>query len=389
MQFDVRLLDPLNRAVQGVLVQAPSEAQARARLLAEGQLVLSIHARAASSRVSTVEVSLVCRELRALLLAGLTVVEALDALAAVGGPGSIYEALLVRLRQGKALSAAMEDLLVFPALLVASVRASERTSDLSHALDAYLRFDDMVGLLRRKVLSAALYPGLVVTLGGLVAVFLLMVVVPRFARLYGDNPTGISTSTRLLLGLSSSLSQHPWLVPALLALLAGCVAWLVTAGRWRAGLAWLVRQIPWLAAQLSHFERARIYEALALLVHGGYSLHEALGVCLTMASSPAVEQQLLQARSSVERGASASVSFKGAGLTDLISERLIRAGERGGDFDRVLQAIADRHAGAFETFVERATRIVEPVLLIGVALLIGSMVVLLYMPVFDIAGTVR
>jgi general secretion pathway protein F len=394
MNFQVRLFDPTRRAVVLRHVQAVDEAAARAQVAGEGLAVLELKAQRgvrASNNASPKreDLALWCRELRALLQAGLSIVEALDALGAAAGPQSVYQALLGCLREGKALSTAMQDVGGFPPLLVASVRASERTSDLPHALDAYLRFDDMVGALRRKVISAALYPSLVVGLGALIAVFLLLVVIPRFAALYGESSAAVSGATRALLGFSATLSSQPWLVPTGLTVVAVVVAWAATGDRPRRAGEWLLTVWPWLRRQVAHFERARLFEALALLVHGGYSLHEALGVCLSLAQGPNAHAQLMIARQRIEQGASASAGFHAAGLTDPVTERLIRAGERGGDFDRVLRAIAERHRQSFETFVERATRIVEPVMLLGVALMVGSMVVLLYMPVFDIAASVR
>jgi general secretion pathway protein F len=393
MDFEARLFDPASRTVRLQRVEAADEATARSLLVEGGGTVLAlqvvrprVHAPAGTTRT---DLALWCRELRALLQAGLSVVEALDALSAAAGPGSVYEALLGRLREGKALSMAMHDAGGFPPLLVASVRASERTSDLTHALDAYLRFDDMVGGLRRKVISAALYPALVVGLGAAISIFLLLVVIPRFAGLYSEAGAGASGATRVLLAFSAALERQPWLVPVALAVLLGAASWAFTGNRPRGAGAWLVRSWPWLGRQVAHFERARLFEALALLVHGGYSLHEALSVCLTLAQGALMEGRMREARQRIEHGASASLAFQAAGLTDPVTERLIRAGERGGEFDRVLRAIAERHRQAFETFVERATRIVEPVLLLGVALMVGSMVVLLYMPVFDIAASVR
>lgn len=395
MDFEARLFDTATRAVRLQHVQAADERAARALLSESGATVLALSVvrrtprPVAGTGAGRPDLAVWCRELRALLQAGLSVVEALDALGAQAGSGSVHEALLARLREGKALSAAMHDVGGFPPLLVASVRASERTSDLPHALDAYLRFDDMVGGLRRKVVSAALYPALVVGLGALIAVFLLLVVIPRFAALYGESGAGVSAATRGLLAFSAAIASTPWLVPAALTMLALVVFWSATGGRPRRFAARLLEAWPWLGGQVAHFERARLFEALALLVRGGYSLHEALGVCQTLAQSLAGQSRLAQARLRIEQGASASSAFSAAGLTEAVTERLIRAGERGGDFDKVLRAIAERHRVAFETFVERATRVVEPVLLLIVAVMVGSMVVMLYMPVFDIAASVR
>jgi general secretion pathway protein F len=84
-----------------------------------------------------------------------------------------------------------------------------------------------------------------------------------------------------------------------------------------------------------------------------------------------------------------STAFADASLTDSVTQRLLAVGERTGNFDRVLQTIAERHSANFTTFVERATRIIEPVLLLLVALVVGGIVVMMYMPVFDIASSIQ
>lgn len=413
MAYVVRFLDPGSMSVREAQVDAPGEAEARARVAVGGAQVLSVRRagwawgqaaagrrRARVASRSRHEVALICKELRALLVAGLSVVEALEALAAQqSATGAqrqavdVFGALLERLRAGRSLSAALGDVGGFPALLIASVQSSERTSNLVQALDAYLRYDEMVGALLRKVISAALYPAIVVCLGLAIAVFLLWVVIPRFAGLYGQmgasGGSGAGTATMILLRLSLTLKSQPLLMPVALLALATLIALLASGGRWRAVLQAVVQAVPLLERQAQHFDRARLFEALALLVRGGYSLHEALELCKGIATSTQAAQRIAQAQAGVERGSSASLSFADAGLTDEVTERLLRAGERGGDFGEVLQAISRRHSSIFETFIERATRVVEPVLLLGVAILIGGMVVLLYMPIFDIASAVR
>jgi len=89
------------------------------------------------------------------------------------------------------------------------------------------------------------------------------------------------------------------------------------------------------------------------------------------------------------RGVRVSAALSESGLTDTVTQRLLAVGERSGNFERVLQTIAERHAGAFAAFMDRATRIVEPLMLLLVSLLVGSIVVLMYLPIFDIASSIR
>ncbi|HYE71060.1 MAG TPA: type II secretion system F family protein [Aquabacterium sp.] len=407
MDFRVRFLDPQAMAVRQQRMAAQSEADLRQQLAHRGSQVLQVEPASAwrldlsgwrrsrgGGLRKTSEIALFCRELRALTTAGLSVVEALEALAAQQvatdeGELAVAGLLLQRLRAGRSLSAAMADAGGFPPLLIASIQSSERTSNLADALDAYLHYDEVIGTLRRRIVSAALYPAIVVALGLLIAVFLLWVVIPRFASLYGQMGQGAGTATVVLLELSKALREAPWLVPVAGLVFVMLAGWLVSGGRAAAlGRALTVRW-PLLARPARHFELARLYEALALLCRGGFSLHESLALCQGIAPSRAARGRIQQAQEAVERGVSVSHAFAAGGLTDDITQRLLRSSERGGDFGAVLMAISKRHASAFETFVERATRVVEPVLLLGVALLVGGMVVLLYMPIFDIASAIR
>ncbi|MDR7335397.1 type II secretion system F family protein [Roseateles asaccharophilus] len=407
MFFLARVLDPVSREVSTQRVEARDAVQAESVIAAAGHRVLDLKPapamrswlKAGLGRSVEREVVLFCRELSSLLKAGLSVVEALEALeanqqrqgsdksAATGG--SFYSALLRHLRDGKSLSTALAEMPGVPPLLVASVQASERTSNLVSALDSYLRYADLTARLRSRIVSAALYPSIVIALGIVITLFLLSVVVPRFAALYAQMGPAAGGTTRLLLGLSTLLKDHPWLLPLVGLLLLGGVAGLIVNGRWKRVLAWVIDAVPWLRHQALQLELTRLYEALAMLSRGGFSLHESLDLCKTIASGTSQRERLGQAQHLIAQGVSVSRAFAASSITNAVTERLLRAGERGGDFGAVLHAVSQRHAESFETFVDRATRVVEPLLLLVVAVLVGGLVVTLYMPIFDIASSIR
>jgi general secretion pathway protein F len=275
---------------------------------------------------------------------------------------------------------------VFPEVLVAGVTASERTSTLAVALEDYLRYDEMLDRLRREAVSAAIYPALVMGLGALISVFLLVYVIPKFSRMYGDLHGSLSASTEFVMGLSRLLRDHgPWLALGVAALVAALLwAWR-SGGLMRFGAAAIDRTGP-LRKQWDHFRLAKLYQSLALMFRGGYTFDEALHVCHGLTLGARMAKGIGVAREQVARGKPASAAMAAGGLTDIVSERLLAVGERTGSFDQVLQTIAARHAQVFTTFVDRATRIVEPLLLLMVALVVGGIVVMMYLPIFDIAG---
>jgi len=400
--FQVRLFDASLAAVREETLEAQSRAALESRLAATGAVVLSVQPLARttlqppSRSDPSLDVAWWCRELRTLLLAGMTVVEAIETLNAQSlgrARAETHAALVMHLRQGQALSAAMQAVGSFPSVLIAGVKASERTSSLTEALDDYLRYHEMLERLRKQVVSAAIYPAVVVSLGGAISLFLLLFVMPRFSRMYADLRGGLSMTTQLLVGTSRVLNEHGTLVAmALASLLVAAVA------AWRSGHVLLaaqgiVRRIGPLQRRLDEFRLAKLYHSLALMFRGGYALDDALGQCATMFQHDGLSERISagvdSARDALARGQRVSTAFSDAGLTDTVTQRLLAVGERSGNFDRVLQTIAERHAGNFTVFVERATRIVEPLLLLMVALIVGGIVVMMYMPVFDIASSIR
>jgi len=374
----------------------------KSQLQTEGLVFLAAQAKPASKPVPSMRlwtssdqafsVPWWCRELRTLLQAGMTIVEALETLQAQtpqGQRGQIQASLIKSLREGRPLSRAMQEASVFPAVLVASVKASERTSTLVPALEDYLRHDEMMLALRKQVVSAALYPAVVVSLGVLITLFLLLYVIPRFSVMYVDFQGNLSAATRVLLWVSKSVADHTAWVVGGFAAVAVTFLWAVQTGSaLRVGL-WLLARIGPLQRQWDHFRLAKLYQSLALMFKGGYTLDEALAVCETLGLGGRMTSGLEQARTDLGRGRGVSAALSAAHLTDAVSERLLAVGERTGSFDLVLQTIARRHASTFATFVERATRLVEPLLLLAVALLVGGIVVMMYMPIFDIANGIR
>ncbi|WP_341893405.1 type II secretion system F family protein [Variovorax sp. YR752] len=396
-EFMVRYFDARRAGVVEESARAHDAEALRRQLSEQGHVVLEVRPAEASGVFRfkakiPFDVAWWCRELRTLLLAGMTVVEALETLEAqsVGSArAEVQSALLKSLREGKPLSDAMDASGYFPKVLIASVTASERTSTLPTALEDYLAYDELLARLRRQVVSAAVYPAVVVSLGLLVTMFLLVYVIPRFSKMYVNFKGAVSWPTQVLLGISDALGRDLPLVLGGLIVLAALMVVLWRRGLWRTWGEAFIEAVPVLRRGKKHFSHAKLYQALALMFRGGYPLEEALAVGQALGLGRRHEEGIAQARASISRGKSVAESFANAGLADPLAQRLLAVGERSGNFDRVLATIAQRHAQIFETFVERATRLVEPLLLLVVALVVGGIVVMMYMPIFDIAGGLR
>ena len=395
--FRVRLLAQDGGQVTDTILEAPSESMLRSALLAQGMTPLGMRrVRRMSLRWRKAKppgYALFCRELRTLIQAGMTVVEAVDTLSArerLEDKGEQLPArLLAHLQEGKSLSAALMAMPGAPSVLVAAVRAGERTSDLAQALDDYLRFDTMITQLRRKVASAAIYPALVTALGVGISLFLLLVVMPNFARMYEQVRGGARGLSGGMIALSLWVSEHQaWALAATVVALLVLGYWM-GSGAARRHLLALAQKPGWVRRKVVDFQLAMMYQALALMLKGGYPMTDALKVASRSALDGRLSASLDRALARIEHGGPVAQSLVDEGLCDEVGRRLMAAAERNGNFHLAADVVSRMHGERFELFVERLTRIVEPVLLMAVALLVGTIVVMMYLPVFDMATQLR
>ncbi len=397
MQYRVRSLRLGDSAVNEQLLESVDEQSLRSFLQTQGQTVLSIRANskgwALKSPLPRNRFPIFCREVRTLVYAGMTIVEAVDTLSArarmEGRDDSLSAALLARLQQGQSLSNALSSLPNTPPVLIAAVRAGERTSNLIEALDDYLRFNKLVEELRTKVISASIYPALVTTLGLAISLFLLLVVMPNFAGMYENLRGASSGTTAVTIEISRFIGENKRTVLITMALVIFALVFWVATGKAKTFVVQVARSIPWIRLRVEDFQLAMMYQALALLLKGGYPMTEAMAVASQSALSPHLKVALQYALGRIERGGLVSQALAEAHLCDEVDRRLMAAAERNGDFHLAADVVSHLHGERFELFIERSTRIVEPLLLLAVALMVGTIVVMMYLPVFDMATNLR
>ena len=380
-----------------IAIDAPSIEAARQQAAGLGFSVLSARAgfqlgALAVDRSSTgeLDVRVFIEQLRDLLVAGLSVVEALDALrrGARGTSIAVIERLQRQLQEGKTLSDALAADRVFPALLVALVRASELTSDLPQTLSRFLEHEQRVAEVRHRIVSTSIYPMLLIGVGGLVLLFLLFYVMPRFARVFEGMTGNLPWSARAMLGWAQTLHAHGtwWIAGA--AVVALGVGVVVASPVIRAGL--LRRALEWapLRERLNTYFLARWYRATGMLVQGGIPLPQSLQ--LTNGLLPLALQDTARAvEQGVREGLSPSAAHARAGMATPVAEQLLLAGERTGDLGMVLTRIAQFHEAEVGRNLERTTRALEPIVMVLIGLGVGIVVVLMYMPIFELAAAIQ
>ena len=393
MRFAIRAVGHDNR-MQRLEIDA-ADAPAAARACAERRLTvlevkaLSAHAR---RRRKTFSLVLFTQELLALLEAGLGLVESLEALgekASHTETGAVLARLLGRMRDGLRFSAAAAaDPDYFPPLFVGIVKAAERTSDLPQALSRYIEYQVRVDGLRGRLVSAAIYPVILLGVGSAVSLFLLGYVVPKFSVVYEGSGRELPMMSQWLIAWGAMVAGHG---AYLLAALAGVAAagWTALRRLRRSGqLMRLASRLPGVAPRVHIMELARLYLTLGMLLEGGIPVVAALDM-VGGAISPQRRAALAAARHDIAQGATCSESFERHGLTTPIALRMLRVGERSGQLGLMLQRAAQFYDTETTLWIDKFSKTFEPLLMAAIGVVIGAIVVLLYMPIFDLAGSLR
>lgn len=396
MKFQVKALRD-QEGVVSVLLDAADEADAERQARANGLAVLSLR------RAMTWNIELFRRrnrfplahfaqELLALLEAGLTLVESIEALAEKESHGPVRAVLghlITQLRQGRALSSAMQDLpQAFPALFIASVRATEKTGDVPDALRRYLGYQAQMELVRRKIVSASIYPVLLMGAGLLVLLFLLGYVVPKFSHVYEDIQGDLPLMSQLLLKLGKFVGANGLAVAVIGAAAAVLAARLVISPAARGWLGERIWRIPAIGDRMRLYQLARFYRTLGMLLRGGTPVLAALDMASGLLV-PALQPGLARAREAIREGQAISEAMSAQGLTTPVALRMLRVGERSGRMDEMMDRIAGFLDDEIARWVDWFTRLFEPLLMAFIGVVIGIIVVLMYLPVFELAGSIQ
>jgi general secretion pathway protein F len=384
--------------VQGRLERriVTASSRAEAALLAQqgGVQVLAItgNDRKPWQRSSRFDLTLFAHELMALLQAGLSLIEAVETLAEHQqgrGDQALLDGLVRSVYEGHSFSYALGNYPdAFPALFIATIAASEQTGEMADALGRYLRYQEQVSLVRDKVVSASLYPALLLLVGSAVGLFLLCYLVPRFSHIYEGLDTQLPLASRLLMQWGSLASHHTLAVALGFAGLIGSavvVAQLPATRLWFS--AWLQAN-RWIGPQVLLMQLSRFYRSISLLLRGGIPLLKSLQ--MTQALLPLnLQARVSLAISRVNEGQSLSNSLQEAGLATAVALRLIRAGERNGQVADMLEQIATFHDNEVGRWIDSFTRLFEPLLMLFIGGVIGSIVILLYLPIFELASSLQ
>lgn len=397
MQFTIRSIDRA-AAISTTTLDAASKELALQAAAERGLRVLSITGGAAAGipslrrRKSDFPVGQFSQELLTLLNAGLALVESIETLnekETRSERKDILGKLVADLFRGNSLSNALAQFPdTFPPLFVATVRASERTGGLPEALEKYVAYQSQLDTVKKKIVSASIYPVLLMVAGTLVIAFLLGYVVPKFAKIFEDLGGEVPWMSKLLIQWGHF--AHDYGLTLLVAIGAGIVLLVFWIARpdTPTRIVQALQRIPALGERIRVYQLARFYRSLGMLLRGGMPAVASLELVSDLLPG-ALSKQLSVATQLIREGTPISKAMEKTGLTTAVSARMLRVGERTGQMGEMMERIALFYDSEISQWIDWFVKLFEPLLMAFIGLVIGFIVVVMYFPIFELAGSIR
>lgn len=332
------------------------------------------------------------QELLVLFKAGMPIMQVLDAIHERHTGGRLAEVLLqVRedVKSGAALSTAMEKHgRIFPHLYVASIRAGERTGDLSLTIRRYIQYLKKVDVIRKKIIAAAFYPAILLFFAFMAITLLLLYVVPTFSQIYSDSGSQLPWPTLMLIAFTGFLKKY--ILLGLLVAAAGVMAfrsWIGTeSGRFKLDRFKLT--LPLIGDVFSKYSIAGFTRTLATVLGSGIPIIESLRMTIGTLNNRYMEKKLFEAVAHIEEGGKLSTAFERIGIMPPLALRMLGAGESTGSLEEMLGDISDYLEDELEERMGLLTTAIEPAIMLIMGVVIGGIIIAMYLPIFKIAGTV-
>ena len=401
--FQCRIATPTG-STRALEVEDETPDAARRSLEAQGFLVFEVKDRGSHwpsrlipalrlSRVGARILLVFNQEMLALVKAGLPILTGLDLLRERSQHARL-RAVLSDAREavkgGSAFSLALaQHPDVFPPLFTASVHAGEQSGNLVDALARYIEYQKRMLAVRQRVRAALTYPVILAVASGAVITFLLTFVVPTFTQIYGDMEGELPVATRMLVAVTARLREALPLAGAL------GLAGLLALWRWRATAAgrkytdrWLF-QLPWVGDLLRGYLFSRFSRTLAMMLGGGIPMIPSLQATLGIVGNAHMAATLQPAIPRVAAGTSLAEALAQSGIVPPLVQELVAVGERSGSLGEMLGHVADLYDADVDTRLTALTALIEPIIMIGMGLVVAAIVIIMYLPIFHLSQVVR
>jgi type IV pilus assembly protein PilC len=379
---------------------AESESKLRQELEAKGLYILSLSRRGGfgwpglslprRERIKTREFLIFNQELAALLRAGMPLVQSLDILRQRVEDPSFKAALNDvhdRVRAGAALSEAFEAQgEMIPGIYTASLVAGEKSGGLEEVLRRYVAHVKVITAVKRKTLSALVYPAILLLLSLIVVSIIVLRVVPEFEGFYESFDSELPIGTRVIVAASAYLRSYLFFIVLALGGVFGAVWYWLRRPGGMAMLDRLILRLPVVGTIAGRFATSQLTRTLATLLGGGIPLVNAIDVASRALGNQFFADQLRLVGQRVREGEALASSLADRGVFPPVAIKMVEVGESTGALQEMLTSVADFFDEEIDTQLGRFITIIEPALLVIMGIVIAALLIALYMPLLQLGS---
>jgi type IV pilus assembly protein PilC len=398
--FAYQARDVSGKLVNGQ-VEAPDEQAANISLVSRDLMVIGLRAQATrrtrakrrQGRVKAQDLVVFTRQLATMMDAGLPLIQSLTALEEQTDSKAfkpVLKQIIARVEQGEAFSEALsEHPKVFSRLFISMVQAGETGGLLAEILDRLASYLESTARLKKKVKSAMSYPVIVCFIAISIALFLVIKVIPIFADIYKDFGAKLPAPTQILIQISDVMRHYFFFALVGMGFVVGA---LIKLKRTRRGARiWdrLKLKLPVFGKLIHKIAMARFARTFAALVRSGVPILETLRIVGQSSGNTMVEEAVDKTAGSIERGDNIALAMGQHPIFPPMLVRMVAAGEQTGKVDVMLEKISDFYDEEIEATLSGLTSLIEPLLIVFLGVVVGSIVVCMFLPIFKLNEIVQ
>ena len=333
------------------------------------------------------------QELAALLKAGLPLLQSLDVMLERQRDAQFnrsLQAIREKVKSGIALSEAVRtEGELYPAMFAASLVAGERSGSLETVLRRFVSYMRLNQALRKKAIAASIYPLVLMVVMVIMIAVLMVFVIPRFEEFFSGLDVELPLLTRALIFLARGIVDNLWfIVPLLVAIPLLIVAFLRREGS-GVLLDGALLRLPYIGGLMRMYATSQLTRTLATLLQGGLPLLNALEVAAASIGNRALAAAVGRATSPIREGRSLTQALESTGMVENLTLEMVKVGEQTGALGDMLNAIAEFYDEEMDTRLQTVLSLVEPLMLVCMAVLIATMLLAFYLPLFESISAIQ
>jgi type IV pilus assembly protein PilC len=343
--------------------------------------------------IPTERLLIFAQELAALLKAGLPLLQSLEVMLE-RQPDPVFRRSLHTVRDkvksGMALSEAFRaEGKLYPPILAASLIAGERGGNMENVLRRLVQYLRLTNALRKRAIAASVYPIMLFCMMGALLAVMMLKVIPEFQQFYAGFDLDLPLITRVLMSVAVGLQHHVFLFLA--ALVGAFVAFRLWARREGSAIAIdrSLFSVPYLGGLMRMYATSQLARTLAALLHGGLPLVNALEVASNSIGNRAMAAAVAGATRQIREGRSLTAALESTAMVDSLTLEMVKVGEQTGALADMLNSVADFYDEEMETSMAKVLSLVEPVLLVFMAVIVAAMLLAFYLPLFEAISAVE